>query len=176
MMTLYRQHVLGEKPATGGFVPLHSVAPASSTPAEQKPELREEVLETSAKLQTAQNRHGLGMTIRLQLNDRFQHLCPLELVLTNATARAFVVARDIPQHLAGEGDNVRKDAAKNLCLRHPAAFATLTGGAVRLPPSGLAVMIRAHGNGWPWWFHGAVISLITGLMAALITYPSVIPG
>jgi uncharacterized radical SAM superfamily Fe-S cluster-containing enzyme len=45
MMTLYRQHVLGEKPAAGGFVPLHSVAPAlRSTSAEQKPELREEVL------------------------------------------------------------------------------------------------------------------------------------
>ena len=44
MMTLYRQHVLGEKPAAGGFVPLHSVAPASSTSGEQKPQLREEVL------------------------------------------------------------------------------------------------------------------------------------
>jgi hypothetical protein len=44
MMTLYRQHVLSEKPAAGGFVPLNSVAPASSTCAEQKPELREEVL------------------------------------------------------------------------------------------------------------------------------------
>jgi hypothetical protein len=29
MMSLYRQHVLGEKPAAGSFVPLASVAPAS---------------------------------------------------------------------------------------------------------------------------------------------------
>jgi len=45
MMTLYRQHVLGEKPAAGdGFVPLNSVAPASSKPGEQKPHVHEEVL------------------------------------------------------------------------------------------------------------------------------------
>ena len=29
MMALYRQHVLGEKPAAGGFVPLNSVVPAA---------------------------------------------------------------------------------------------------------------------------------------------------
>jgi len=66
---------------------------------------------------------------------------------------------------------VRKDAAKNYCLRHPAAFAMFTGGAVAVTTLGVGLLlIRAHGNGWPWWFHGAVISLITGLMAALITY------
>jgi uncharacterized radical SAM superfamily Fe-S cluster-containing enzyme len=32
MMALYRQHVLGEKPVTGGFVPLSAVAPASGAP------------------------------------------------------------------------------------------------------------------------------------------------
>ena len=32
------------------------------------------------------------------------------------------------------------------------------------------LLIQAHGNGWPWWFHGIVIASITGLMAALITY------
>ena len=45
MMTLYRQHVLGEKPAAGdGFVPLNSVAPAPPKPGEQKPHVHEEVL------------------------------------------------------------------------------------------------------------------------------------
>ena len=29
MMSLYRQHVLGEKPVAGSFVPLASIAPAS---------------------------------------------------------------------------------------------------------------------------------------------------
>jgi len=32
------------------------------------------------------------------------------------------------------------------------------------------LLIQAHGNGWPWWFHGIVISLVTGLMAATITW------
>jgi hypothetical protein len=65
---------------------------------------------------------------------------------------------------------VRK-AAANLFLRHPAAFAMFTGGAVAGTTLGVGLLlIQAHGNGWPWWFHGAVISLITGLMAALITY------
>ncbi len=64
-----------------------------------------------------------------------------------------------------------KDAAKNLCLRHPVAFAICTGGAVVVTTLGVGLLlIRAHGRGWPWWFHGAVIALITGLMAALITY------
>lgn len=66
---------------------------------------------------------------------------------------------------------MRKDAAKNFCLRHPAAFAMFTGGAVAFTTLGVGLLlIRAHGNGWPWWFHGAIIGLLTGLMAALITY------
>jgi len=32
------------------------------------------------------------------------------------------------------------------------------------------LLIRVHGNGWPWWLHGTVISLVTGLMAATITW------
>lgn len=81
------------------------------------------------------------------------------------------MARGVPEHLTGEGDSVRKDAAKNLCLRHPAAFAMFTGGAVAVTTLGVGLLlIQAHGSGWPWWFHGAVIALITGLMAALITY------
>jgi membrane protein implicated in regulation of membrane protease activity len=33
--------------------------------------------------------------------------------------------------------------------------------------AGLA-MIRFHGRGWPWWFHGVAVALITGLIAALL--------
>ncbi len=35
MMALYRQHILGEKPAAEGFVPLGKVAPATKNEAEE---------------------------------------------------------------------------------------------------------------------------------------------
>ena len=43
MMALYRQHVLGEKPAAGGFVPISAVAPAGDRPSqvEERQEERE---------------------------------------------------------------------------------------------------------------------------------------
>ena len=66
---------------------------------------------------------------------------------------------------------MRKDVARSYCLRHPAAFAMFTGGAVALTTLGVGLLlIQAHGNGWPWWFHGTIIALLTGFMAALITY------
>jgi membrane protein implicated in regulation of membrane protease activity len=34
--------------------------------------------------------------------------------------------------------------------------------------AGLA-LIKFHGRGWPWWFHGVVIALVTGVIATLIT-------
>jgi hypothetical protein len=46
-----------------------------------------------------------------------------------------------------------------------------TGGAVAFISLGAGLLlIHAHGNGWPWWFHGAVVALLTGFMAALIAY------
>jgi DNA-binding response OmpR family regulator len=56
-------------------------------------------------------------------------------------------------------------------LKHPVAFAVFTGVVVEVTSLGAGLLlIRAHGNGWPWWFHGIVIASITGFMAALITY------
>jgi hypothetical protein len=67
--------------------------------------------------------------------------------------------------------NVRKDAARSFCLRHTVVFAMFTGGAVAFTTLGSGLLlIQAHGNGWPWWFHGSVIASLTGFMAALITY------
>ena len=66
---------------------------------------------------------------------------------------------------------MRKDAARSFCLRHTVVFAVSTGGVVALTTLGSGLLlIRAHGNGWPWWFHGSVIAALTGFMAALITY------
>jgi hypothetical protein len=66
---------------------------------------------------------------------------------------------------------VGKDVARDFVLQHPVAFAVLTGGAVVATSLGAGLLlIRAHGNGWPWWFHGIVIASITGFMAALITW------
>ncbi len=68
------------------------------------------------------------------------------------------------------GARVRK-AARVFFLRYPLGFALFTGVVVELTSIGVGLLlIRAHGNGWPWWFHGIVISLITGLMAATITW------
>ena len=67
--------------------------------------------------------------------------------------------------------NVRKDVARNFVLQHPVAFAVFTGVVVEITSFGVGLLlIQAHGNGWPWWFHGVVIASITGFMAALITY------
>ena len=64
-----------------------------------------------------------------------------------------------------------RKAARVFFLRHPLGFALFTGVVVELTSIGVGLLlIRAHGNGWPWWFHGVVISLITGLMAATITW------
>ena len=66
---------------------------------------------------------------------------------------------------------MRKDVARNIVLEHPVAFALLTGVVVVATSVGAGLLlIQAHGNGWPWWFHGIVIASITGFMAALITY------
>jgi hypothetical protein len=62
-------------------------------------------------------------------------------------------------------------AAKVFSLQHPIAFAAFTGFVVAFTmlATGLS-LIEAHGNGWPWWFHGIVIALITGFTAALLTW------
>jgi signal transduction histidine kinase len=67
--------------------------------------------------------------------------------------------------------NVRKDVARNIGLQHPVTVAVLTGVVVVATSLGAGLLlIRAHGSGWPWWFHGIAIASITGFMAALITY------
>ena len=64
-----------------------------------------------------------------------------------------------------------RDEVRTFVLQHPVVFAMLTGGAAAFTILGFGLLlIQAHGNRWPWWFHGAVIALITGLMAVLITY------
>lgn len=66
---------------------------------------------------------------------------------------------------------MRKNAAMNFVLQHPVVFAALTGVAVATTSLGAGLLlIRAHGGSWPWWFHGTVITSITGFMAAAITY------
>ena len=66
---------------------------------------------------------------------------------------------------------MHKDVARNFVLQHPVAFAVFTGVVVEVTSLGAGLLLmRAHGNGWPWWFHGIVIASITGFMAALITY------
>ena len=66
---------------------------------------------------------------------------------------------------------MRKEVARDFVLQHPVAFAVLTGVVVEVTSLGAGLLlIRAHGSGWPWWFHGIVIASITALMAALITY------
>jgi hypothetical protein len=60
---------------------------------------------------------------------------------------------------------------RSFLLRQPIVLAVLTGGAVAFTILGLGLMlIYAHGHGWPWWFHGAVIALVTGLLAGLLTW------
>ena len=64
-----------------------------------------------------------------------------------------------------------KDVVRDFVLRHPAAFAVLTGVVVVVTSLGAGLLlIRAHGGNWPWWFHGIVIASITGFMAGLIMY------
>lgn len=64
-----------------------------------------------------------------------------------------------------------KDVARDFVLQRPVAFAVLTGVVVVVTSFGAGLLlIQAHGNSWPWWFHGIVIASITGFMAALITY------
>ena len=66
---------------------------------------------------------------------------------------------------------MRTDVAGNFVLQRPVAFAVLTGVVVVVTSFGAGLLlIRAHGGGWPWWFHGIVIASITGFMAALIAY------
>ncbi len=66
---------------------------------------------------------------------------------------------------------MRKDVARDFVLQHPVAFAVFTGVVVVATSLGAGLLlIQAHGNSWPWWFHGIVIASITGFMAALITY------
>jgi len=66
---------------------------------------------------------------------------------------------------------MRKDVVRDFVLQHPVAFAMFTGVVVVVTSLGAGLLlIRAHGGGWPWWFHGIVIASITGFMAALITY------
>ena len=56
-------------------------------------------------------------------------------------------------------------------LQHPGAFALSAGVVVVATSFGVGLsLIRAHGSGWPWWFHGVIVASITGFMAALITY------
>lgn len=65
---------------------------------------------------------------------------------------------------------MRKDVARNFVLQHPVVFTMFTGVVVLATSFGVGLLlIRAHGGGWPWWFHGIIISSITGLLAALIT-------
>ena len=59
----------------------------------------------------------------------------------------------------------------NYLRRRPILLVMVTGSAVALTilVVGLA-LISTHGNGgWPWWFHGVIISIVTGLLAAFLT-------
>lgn len=58
-----------------------------------------------------------------------------------------------------------------LLLRQSQISVSLATGAVvafTVLGAGLG-LIKFHGGRWPWWFHGAVIALITGLITALLT-------
>ncbi len=64
----------------------------------------------------------------------------------------------------------QKDIVSNFLVLRPALVAILTGAAVALSVLGMGlILVNAHGNGWPWWFHGALISLVAGLLAAILT-------
>jgi hypothetical protein len=57
-----------------------------------------------------------------------------------------------------------------LLLRPPQILVSLaTGAVVALTVLGTGLgLIRFHGGGWPWWFHGIAVALITGLITALL--------
>jgi len=59
----------------------------------------------------------------------------------------------------------------NYLRRRPIVLVVVTGAAVALTilVVGLA-LISTHGNGWPWWLHGVIISLATGLLASFLTH------
>jgi PAS domain S-box-containing protein len=55
-------------------------------------------------------------------------------------------------------------------LRQPTLLPIVSGlsVAVTILCVGL-LLIKAHGPGWPWWFHGVGIALVSGLFAAFLT-------
>jgi len=58
----------------------------------------------------------------------------------------------------------------NYLGRRPTLVTIFTGAAVALAVLGMGlVLVKAHGNGWPWWFHGVITSLVAGLLAAFLT-------
>jgi hypothetical protein len=62
----------------------------------------------------------------------------------------------------GNGGNMHKDVARNFVLQRPVAFAVLTGVVVVVTSLGAGLLlIRVHGGGWPWWFHGIVIIVVS---------------
>jgi membrane protein implicated in regulation of membrane protease activity len=58
----------------------------------------------------------------------------------------------------------------NLFFRSQILVSLATGAVVAFTVLGAGLaLIRFHGRGWPWWFHGVAVALITGLIAALLT-------
>jgi membrane protein implicated in regulation of membrane protease activity len=58
----------------------------------------------------------------------------------------------------------------DLLLRRHIFISLAIGAAMALTVLGAGLaMIKFHGKGWPWWFHGVAVALITGLIAALLT-------
>jgi hypothetical protein len=65
----------------------------------------------------------------------------------------------------------RLKAVGNFSRQRPVVFAVFTGVAVAFTILGAGLLlIKAHGNNWPWWCHGTVIAVSSGLMAALSTW------
>jgi membrane protein implicated in regulation of membrane protease activity len=63
-----------------------------------------------------------------------------------------------------------RQRTRDLLLRPHVLVSLAIGAVVAFTVLGAGlVMIKFHGKGWPWWFHGAAIALITGLIAALLT-------
>ena len=60
--------------------------------------------------------------------------------------------------------------AENFLLQRHISVSLAIGAAMALTVLGAGLaMIKFHGKGWPWWFHGVAVALITGLIAALLT-------
>ena len=57
-----------------------------------------------------------------------------------------------------------------LLFRAPQIIVSLaTGAVVALSVLGAGLgLIEFHGGRWPWWFHGVVVALITGLITTLL--------